>query len=299
MRNIPRSPLSGKTTTGSTPLGISRHVVRLVLVVVFMGLLQIIPNSHSWTPVATTYFSCRTGESRSYDHLTVFNGRSTALFETSSSSLSSSSLSSNNNNDDNNGDYHTNTKFQIRLATYADLGPVTEIILDSFYVGKTTFRGLLRLAELNRLQQNFPHFQKEQHQMYVAVVNNVTANNINATPPTTTTSGARETIVGFVDIDMRPCKPEIKLPRPYLSDLCVHPNYRRQGIAQGLVMHCQDFVIQRNNNNSNEEDGKRLYIRVEEDNTAAVRMYHKLGYKTQGVETTRERKNILTLVKVF
>lgn len=171
-------------------------------------------------------------------------------------------------------------ELRIRPAQYADLGPVAEIILDSFYDGKMSFRGLVKLAELNRLQQNFPYVDKELHEMFVATM---------ALEQEVDDSSSK--IVGFVDVDARPCKPEIKLPRPYLSDLCVKPEFRRRGIAKSLVVKGQDFIrnIPRD----------RLFIRVEQDNSAAVHMYQKLGYVSQGVETTRDKKRVVTLLKIF
>ncbi len=172
--------------------------------------------------------------------------------------------------------------FQIQKCQYADLNPVSDIIMDSFYDNKTTWRRLLKLSELNRLQQNFPYVDTDLHQMFVAV--ETRKDEITPTKP--------RTIVGFVDIDARPCRPEIRLPRPYLSDLAVHPGYRRRGIAKALVEACEDFC----RNIPRQE----LYIRVEESNQAAMDMYmEKLQYRSQGIEVTREKNRVMTLHKSF
>ena len=268
-------------------------MMRLPLLLIFsLGLLQSLPDSFAWTTISRSFLSSLEGayhlhhdKSTSYRHFT-------ALFDTSDFSSTSRSATHHQNGS------NATALFQIRPAKYADLGPASDIILDSFYVKKTAFRGLLKLAELNRIQQNFPHFQKEKHTMYVAVVpkNNIRRSTVSSPLP------ADEIIVGFVDVDLRPCKPEMNLPRPYLSDLCVHPSYRKQGIAQALVTQCQDFVLEQNDNDSisgNTGNGKRLYIRVEEDNIPALRMYQKMGYGSHAVETTKDQQNIITLVKIF
>jgi len=263
-----------------------------LLLMVSLALLQSLPDSFAWTNIDRSFLSSLKGNHHcNHDKSTSFR-RSTVLFETSE--LPSTSRSSTNHPHCSNA----TASFRIRPAKYADLGPASDIILESFYVKKTAFRSLLKLAELNRLQQNFPHFQKEKHIMYVAVV----PKDDSRSPAISSPLPSDDIIVGFVDVDSRPCKPEIKLPRPYLSDLCVHPRYRKQGIAQALVMQCQDFVLQQNANevmNSDNGNEKRLYIRVEEDNTPALLMYQKLGYESHAVETTKDQQNIITLVKIF
>ena len=255
-------------------------------------LLQYLPDSVAWTTIKSSFLSSIKGNHHCHLDKSIIFRRSTALFETSEFPSTSRS--------DNNHPHCSNATafFRIRPAKYADLGPASDIILESFYVQKTAFRGLLKLAELNRLQQNFPHFQKEKHTMYVAVV----PKDDSRSPAISSPLPTDDIIVGFVDVDSRPCKPEINLPRPYLSDLCVHPRYRKKGIAQALVIQCQDFVLQQNAKevmNSDNGNEKRLYIRVEEDNTPALLMYQKLGYESHAVEVTKDQQNILTLVKIF
>jgi ribosomal protein S18 acetylase RimI-like enzyme len=126
-------------------------------------------------------------------------------------------------------------------------------------------RGLYRLAELDRLQQNFP-YSDERHSVFVAV--------------------ATETkqVIAFVDVDARPATRKRDAPRPYLSDLCISSAWRRRGIATSLVRTCERTVC---------HDMKRreLYIRVEQANRAAIQMYKNLHYQQQdhdyfGVEDT-------------
>jgi ribosomal protein S18 acetylase RimI-like enzyme len=154
-----------------------------------------------------------------------------------------------------------------------ELGAVSEIIMESFYDSKTkaSWGRLYQLGELNRLQQNFPYTDPDLHRMLVAV----TAEN--------------KEVVGFCDADARPCQTKPKLPRPYLSDLAVHPDHRRRGIAKALVKASEEFVrgIPRT----------ELFIRVEETNEAAVTMYDHLEYQTTGSEDTKDKGTILILHK--
>jgi len=282
---IRRRPLSSSHRRGSVPKSYFQGI--LLCVVFFLSVQDVMSWTTSNPPIRAYVGKTCDGD----DHLLNWH-RSKLPFRIST--LHSASSSASNHNTDS-SDINSNPIFRIQAARYADLGPVSEIILDSFYAGKVTFQGLVKLAELNRLQQNYPHFQKEQHMMYIAVVkNDDIRGKIDWSPPP---ASGGETIVGFVDVDMRPCKPEIKLPRPYLSDLCVHPNFRKQGVAYALVRQCQNFVKQQMENSTKE---KCLYIRVEEDNIGAVRLYENLGYEQEGdIERTNGEQNILTLVKIL
>jgi ribosomal protein S18 acetylase RimI-like enzyme len=155
--------------------------------------------------------------------------------------------------------------FVVRESRYGDMGGAADVIMAAFYVNSTSpWKQLYRLAELNRLQQGFPYARgKAGHNMYVAVQNH--------------------RIVGFVDVDAR--RPNRSTghsynPRPYLSDLCIHPAHTRRGIARALVARCEEFC--------RDADEDRLYIRVEKDNAAAVGLYRSMGYTVE----KEERRNL-------
>ncbi|CAJ1958980.1 unnamed protein product [Cylindrotheca closterium] len=148
------------------------------------------------------------------------------------------------------------------------------MILEAFYDAKvktSPWKRVYILAELNRLQQNYPYEDTELHQMLVAVEEET------------------EMVVGFVDIDARPCKTKIKLPRPYLSDLCVHPDFRRRGIANRLVKTCEEFTKQ--------IPRPEIWIRVKGDNNGAIEMYKNLDYSITGQDENDPA--ILVLHKQF
>ena len=158
---------------------------------------------------------------------------------------------------------------------------MADIVVESFYSGdsaKSPWRHLYRLAELDRLQQNFP-YTDERHYMFVAV--------------------ATETkqVVAFVDVDARPAQRTQDPPRPYLSDLCISSKWRRRGIATSLVRKCEQVV-------RHYMKKSELYIRVEQANDAAIQMYENLDYQRQdhdyfGVEDTTQLLHKSLLHKSF
>ena len=153
---------------------------------------------------------------------------------------------------------NTQCEIKIRDSLYGELNDAVEVIMKSFYPdSKPPWNHMYRLAELNRLQQGFPYADREMHRMLVAVAKEEEC----------------ETVVGFVDCDLRkPNRPTSFNfnPRPYISDLCVSPAFRRRGIANQLVKYCEEYCQSR---------GKaEIYIRVERTNLAAISMYAALGY---------------------
>jgi len=159
--------------------------------------------------------------------------------------------------------------YSIRVCNYADLADVSKIILDCFYE-PSPLRSLQRMAELNRIQNNFPYADPN-HFMYVAVHSN--------------------NVVGFCDIDNRPATQNTGFktnPRPYLSDLCVHPTHQQRGVAKALVQTCEDVVTGRWNRGS-------LFIRVEPTNTVALNMYRRHGYR----DSDKESDKYVVLCKDF
>lgn len=171
--------------------------------------------------------------------------------------------------------------YVVRDCLYGELTSVVDIIMSSFY-SKTPspWRQLYRIGELNRLQQSFPYGEPD-HRMLVAV---------NKLSPSST-----DTIIGFCDIDDRiPNRPTSYSfnPRPYLSDLCVHPSFRRKGIARSMISACENFCMQ-------ELGKKKLFIRVERNNTNAILMYEQLGYQEflGTTEQETEQPHIVLLTK--
>jgi ribosomal protein S18 acetylase RimI-like enzyme len=216
--------------------------------------------------------------------------------------------------------------YQIRDCQHTELHMIADIIIDSFYnYGNTTtanpgglvWKQLSKLAELNRLQQNFPYNDdRARHRMMILTTT--------SSSTTASTSLPTTTICGFVDIDARtPNRPTSYTynPRPYVSDLCIHPHYRRLGYATVLVQACEDFCRfelptvmprqqqqqhqQRHSDPTNDQPTTtttsvpELYIRVEATNTAALQMYHNLGYNIVQNHSDAADDTILILHKLL
>lgn len=161
-------------------------------------------------------------------------------------------------------------QFQIRVATADDLTSIAHIIAESFH-GHDGFWGwafpLVRLGIYedlkHRLSSPAPH-----HVCLVAIE---------------TTNGASHHLVGTVELGVRLSDSWVKTGRsfPYLSNLAVHPKYRRHGIASGLLIKCEKFA--------HEWGFDDLYLHVLENNHQAQQLYFKLGYKLHKSESNWNR----------
>ena len=150
--------------------------------------------------------------------------------------------------------------FYLRDAQFVELGQVADVIMSSFYVNSTNpWKQMFRIAELNRIQQGFPHEDKEIHRNIVAVA----------------VVDGKEHVIGFCDLDNRlpnrntgySCN-----PRPYVSDLCISPQWRRKGIAKAIIQESEKYSREV----LHKED---IYIRVESTNQQALNLYESLGYR--------------------
>ena len=189
--------------------------------------------------------------------------------------------------------------YQIRDCQYRELTNVASLVVASFYNKKKVnlvARKLYQLAEMNRLQQNFPYPESRSvHRMLVveATATATATTNANAEGTQTSTSTGEATtpeptIVGFCDVDTRPCATKLKLPRPYLSDLAIDPNHRRKGLARMLIEASEEFVCR---TTTKEGPLGELWIRVAADNDAALGLYQgKLGYSPAEWSTGDEPK---------
>jgi ribosomal protein S18 acetylase RimI-like enzyme len=150
------------------------------------------------------------------------------------------------------------SKFYVRNARYMELGKVADIIIDAFYKPSAFLRPYLYLSELSRLQGNYP-YEEDVHAFYIACSG--------------VGSSSEEHIVGFVDVDTRPGTKISDAPRPYLSDLAVHGDFRRRGIAKALIKSCEKQAMDWGKNH--------LHLRVDRQNDGALKMYEDLAYEKQ------------------
>lgn len=89
----------------------------------------------------------------------------------------------------------------------------------------------------------------------------------------------KEVVIGTVEIGMR-----LRTPWPmatgnhilYISNLAVHPQYRRLGIGRQLLLSCESIAQQ--------WGFSELHLHVLEDNHRARQLYHNVGYQLQEVD---------------
>jgi ribosomal protein S18 acetylase RimI-like enzyme len=93
------------------------------------------------------------------------------------------------------------------------------------------------------------------------------------------TASGGNNIAGTVEIGLRLAEPWVSSAKrfPYLSNLAVHPNYRRRGAAKSLLFKCEQL--------SREWGFQDLYLHVLENNYQARQLYFNLGYKIHKIES--------------
>jgi ribosomal protein S18 acetylase RimI-like enzyme len=226
--------------------------------------------------------------------------RSTTSLYTKNTHDTSHTTTSSDDNDSSSSSPPPELKFHIRNARYMELGHVVNIILDAFYQPSAFLRPFLYTSELTRLKNNFPHDQKI-HAFYVACsieeLESSSISCIDMDSGSTSTTTTTEQIIGFVDVDKRIGTHISEAPRPYLSDLAVHTEFRRKGIAKALIKRCEEQAMDWG------ED--YLNLRVDQLNDGALKMYEDLEYEKQdhayfghGRDTTILLKRVFNLTSM-
>lgn len=153
---------------------------------------------------------------------------------------------------------------KIRTAQPKDLKELVEVLSRSFYTPQTTILGIQPLLRLGitedvrgRLRSDKPNYR-----CLVACL----------TP--TTFPAATGTLVGTVELALR--NQMMAKQIPYISNLAVVPEYRRQGIARQLLLRCERIAL--------EWGFKELSLHVLENNLAAQQLYFSNGYQLQKIE---------------
>lgn len=86
-------------------------------------------------------------------------------------------------------------------------------------------------------------------------------------------------VSGTVEMSLRSCSWTIQNTHyPYISNLAVGENYRRQGIASKLLVSCEQVALR--------WGFRDLYLHVLENNQQARRLYFECGYRLCRVESS-------------
>mmetsp|Transcript_18873 Transcript_18873/g.21623 ORF Transcript_18873/g.21623 Transcript_18873/m.21623 type:complete len:281 (+) Transcript_18873:69-911(+) len=172
--------------------------------------------------------------------------------------------------------------FIIREAKEKDLPTLSVILTDSFFKEKTNFftYPIERLNTYLALQGRFQTFRYAErsgarYRMMVACSQgrrNENDNNVQEKEATT--------MLGCCEVDDSKPQGEINAaPRPYMSNLAVDENFRRNGVAKALITHCERIV--------QDDWGKSLlHLRLYDDNYAGKKLYGDCGYYEASPSTT-------------
>jgi ribosomal protein S18 acetylase RimI-like enzyme len=147
----------------------------------------------------------------------------------------------------------------IRTAQQKDLTELVEVLSNSFHSRTGMMRWffpILRMGMYEDLRQRLRSASTD----YICLVATVSSAN------------SYVDIAGTVEVALRSNYPlQIRNVYPYLSNLAVQPDYRRQGVAQKLLNACEEIVLS--------QGLQDLYLHVLEDNYPAKQLYLKAGYK--------------------
>ena len=160
--------------------------------------------------------------------------------------------------------------FYIRPAMRGDIGRASKILSDGFFKDGTNFftYQLERLETYLSLEAGFPK-PDALHELFVAC---------------STKNGQ---VIGMAELDVEQ-KGSRKADGPYLCNVSVDRKRLRQGIASRLVQECEQQVLEWNKMSGGNVPNS-LYLKVRENNEAAIAMYDKFGYRTYMKE--KDEKN--------
>jgi ribosomal protein S18 acetylase RimI-like enzyme len=165
--------------------------------------------------------------------------------------------------------FQASSKFQVRVAISSDLHSVAQIVAESFHSRHGMWGWafpFLRLGIYEDLRHRLA--SRDPHHICLVVVDSLTGTN---------------QLVGTVEMTVRFNDSWTQLGRsfPYLSNLAVNPEYRRQGAASQLLHACEQMALS--------WGFQELYLHVLENNQQAQRLYFKSGYRVNKIESSLNR----------
>lgn len=162
----------------------------------------------------------------------------------------------------------------VRTARQQDLDRLADVLSSSFHTKEGVIGWIYPLFRMgiyedlrNRLRTKTAHYV-----CLVAVKR--------SSPEASNYSLGDENLVGTVEMGLR--TQAFWQPRSsaylYVSNLAVQREYRRQGVAQQLLLTCERVAL--------DWGFQELYLHVLENNLQGRRLYHKVGYQTKYAESS-------------
>ncbi|MBD1871165.1 GNAT family N-acetyltransferase [Leptolyngbya sp. FACHB-671] len=162
----------------------------------------------------------------------------------------------------------------VRTARQQDLNRLADVLSSSFHIKEGVIGWIYPLFRMgiyedlrNRLRT------KTDHYVCLVAINQ-------ATPQASSYPLGEENLVGTVEMGLR--TQSFWQPRSnaylYVSNLAVQREYRRQGVAQQLLLTCERVAL--------EWGFQELYLHVLENNFQARRLYRKAGYQIKHAESS-------------
>jgi ribosomal protein S18 acetylase RimI-like enzyme len=158
-------------------------------------------------------------------------------------------------------------QMRVRSARLDDLPQLTEILTSSFYDRSGWLGWLYPLFKLG-ISEDLRQRLRSQNAHYVclAAIRQIL-------PPTMAARTYCDCVVGTVELSQRYALPwqPIKPHHLYISNLAVHAEFRRQGVALLLLETCERVAL--------DWGFEDLYLHVMEDNLQARQLYRKAGFE--------------------
>lgn len=153
---------------------------------------------------------------------------------------------------------------RVRATRIEDLPSLAELLTESFYPPGSWMSWLSPLFQMGILQDLRSRlYSTTSNHLYLVAIQNALG------------SSTDSNVAGTVEVALRMLSPWqlSAFKQPYISNLAVKPDYRRQGIAEHLLLTCEQAVL--------EWGFQDLYLHVLENNQPARQLYAKVGYQEQ------------------
>lgn len=151
----------------------------------------------------------------------------------------------------------------LHTAQLRDVPALSRLLADSFHPPNSWWfwlYPLLRLGIHEDLRTRLKH-QRPQYKCWTA------------------TGSTQPRVIGTVEIAVRPIHDgHCWFEAPYVSNLAVHPRYRRRGIARELLLKCEPQAVR--------WGFEEIYLHVLDNNRQAQGLYERLGYQVVSTEFT-------------